>query len=658
MSELASATSQSDGVLAHSLDAAHDWCRRLTRPIAMVGVVGMLVASVATVLDVLLRWLDNSGLGALNEIVSMSFAVAVTACIPSGLAREVNLVVDLFARWYSPRMSAWLRAFGAVCLLVFFGLLAWRLALDAERLDYYERTTVILQWPEAPFILIAAVFLAIGTAVQTVIAGKALLRAVRAPRQGRPPTGAQWVLNGTVAGVGGLLALFALVAALDFAAVSAWAAAHVGITVGITFFVLWACLLGLIPLAAVLGLTGVVGSALFLGFSPTFSAFATETTGFLTNYQVATLPLFLMMGGFAAAAGVSDDVYRLAQAVVGPIRGGLALATVGGCAGFGAVTGSSLATLATFSRVALPEMRARGYAPELSLGSIAAGGTLGALIPPSGPLIIFALLTEASIGQMFVAAIIPGLVATALYLVTIRVMVRIRPDYAPPPSARLRGELGAALRRCWTVVALFGAVIGGLYSGVFTATEAAAVGAVGAFVIAFLRGKLGRGVFWEVMAETTASTALIYSLIFGVQTFSFFVSVTGLPEMLTGFVARLDMAPIAIVALLMLVYIFLGCVMDSWAVMFITVPIVTGFITNLGYDIVWWGIVNLIVVETGMITPPFGLNLFIIKGAVPEEKLSTIFRGILPFCIVDLAKLALVILFPAIVLWLPSTMYG
>jgi tripartite ATP-independent transporter DctM subunit len=301
-------------------------------------------------------------------------------------------------------------------------------------------------------------------------------------------------------------------------------------------------------------------------------------------------------------------------------------------------------------------MEARGYAPSLSLGCVAAGGTLGALIPPSGILIIFALLTESSIGQLFVAAVIPGILAVIAYLLTIAAVVRFRPDAVPPASATEEGQLVRALKRSGSVVALFGAVIGGMYLGIFTATEAAAVGAFGAFLIALLRGRLKKGNLWTIMAETTTSTAIIYGIIFGVLIFSLFVNVSELTERVTAFIATLEVAPIVIILMILLVYLALGCLMDSVTIMFITVPVVTPVILGLGYDMLWWGIINLVVIEIGQITPPFGLNLFVMKS-MTDTRLQTIYRGVLPFCAADFIKLAILVLAPALALWLPSTMF-
>lgn len=656
-SAMTTALDATDSEHAHWLDRLTRRCETLTRPVAFIGVLGMLIASGVTVVDVLLRWLANSGITGLNEIVAVTFAVAVTACLPSGMARGVNLCVDVLERRFSPRMAASLKAVGSAALFVFFALLTWQMSVYTGDLARDDRATVMLSLPQAPFMAVASLLLGLATLVQAVVSANDFRRAFALGASQSPTTPMAAALNVAVSCLAIGCAAVALLGIADFGMLERWTESHTTFVVTAAVLLMWAFLLCLIPLAAVMGLMGVVGCALYIGFAPAYTAMISEAVGFLANYQVAALPLFLLMGSFAAVAGVAEDVYRLAQAMLGSFRGGLAMATIGGCAGFGAVTGSSLATVATFGYVALPEMRARGYAPQFSLGCVAAGGTLGALIPPSGPLIIFALLTEASIGQLFVAAIVPGLIAVALYLAAISITVRVRPDYAPEAVKAAPGELLAAIRRSGAVVALFGSVIGGMYTGIFTATEASAVGAFGAFLVALLRRRLSGGVFWRVMAETTASTAMIYSLIFGVLTFSFFVNVSELPEKLTAFVVSLQAAPIVIIGLILLVYLFLGCIMDSFTVMVITVPIVTPIILHLGYDMVWWGIINLVVVETGLITPPFGLHLFVLKSMTPGVPLGTIYKGVLPYCAADFVKLFLLILFPILSTWLPSTMF-
>jgi len=628
--------------------------RRIAQPVAFAGVMGMLVVAAVTVVAVLLRWSGMGGITAMNEIVAMLFSVAISATLPAATAQRVHLKIDLLGAWMGPRMRLWLQMAGSLLLLLFLFLLAREVQAYAGRMLVGGRTTPILGWSVGPFMFAVAALFWATVAVQAVLTALDMARALRSPgaASGRTHILIWLLLAATLAALAWLLWW----GWSDFQGFSQVVTSAPTASVGLGFLLLWAALLLLFPVSAVMGIMGLVGTALFLGWRPTWSVLSSETTGFLTNPQVAALPLFLLMGSFAMVAGLSDDVYRLARAVLGRLRGGLALATIGGCAGFGAVTGSSLATVATFGRLSLPQMKAAGYAPTLSSGTVAAGGTLGALIPPSAPIILFALLTESSIGQLFVAAIVPGILAALLYLATIALVVRLNPKAAPAPEPRVPGARRAALAKAGPVTLLFGLVIGGLYAGVFTATESAAVGAIGAFLMAIWRGKLTRDRILTVMGETTAITAMIYMLIFGALTFSFFVGVSQLPETLTSWVGALDLTPLLIIAILLIVYLLLGSVMDSFAIMIITVPIVTPLILGMGYDIIWWGIIMLVVVETGLITPPFGINLFVIRSVQPDTPLSTVFRGALPFVLSDFLRLALLVLFPVLVLWLPMTM--
>jgi tripartite ATP-independent transporter DctM subunit len=407
-----------------------------------------------------------------------------------------------------------------------------------------------------------------------------------------------------------------------------------------------------------MGLVGLVGTALLLGTGPAFAVFGTVIVEYLTSDQLAVLPLFLIMGSFAGVAGLAQDIYDLAHTFLGHRRGGLALATIGGCAGFGTLTGSSIATTATIGQVALPEMQSRGYSASLSTGCVAAGGTLGQLVPPSTALILYALLTEESIGQLFIGAIVPAVMAVILYCCAIVLFVRLSPGSAPAagkgPTVH---EVLRSVRRSWGVVLLVGVVIGGIYGGIFTVTEAAAVGAGLAFLFALFRGKLRGGALLRVVGETTATTAMLYVMFFGAVTFSYFIGLSGLPENLTALIKSLDLPHLLVIAVILVIFLFLGCIMDSFAVMVITVPILAPFINDIGYSLIWWGILNLIVVETGMITPPFGLNVFILKSLLRSDvPMTTVFRGVLPFVIADLLKLALIVVFPVLVLWLPSSM--
>jgi tripartite ATP-independent transporter DctM subunit len=636
-------------------DRLEKLCVTYTQPLAFVGVVGMLVAAGATVCDVLLRWLFNSPLPALNEVVSMLFAVAISATLPAGVANGVNLKIDLLARFMTKKVAAACNAIGDLLLLTFFALLTWQIEIYAHQLADQGRGTVMLGLPQAPFIYGASVLFAVTCLVQLVFTVSAIHKAIVLPgpqtdEEKHPIFSTLTVISALA--VAGLL-IWGLI---DFPTVSSWSQSHVGLEVTYAFVVMWILMFGQVPLAAIMGLVGLGGAALLIGYTPALSAFATEAEGFLTNSQVATLPLFLMMGSFAAVADLASDLYDLAHTVLGRFRGGLALATVAGCAGFGALTSSSIATASLIGKVALPEMRSRGYSPALSTGCCAAGGTLGALVPPSGPLIVFALLTEASVGQLFIAAFGPAVLAVLMYFLTIWLYVRLSPRSAPAVSHMRAADLGRMLWRCRAVIALFLTVMGGLYLGVFTDTESAAVGAFGAFAIAALRGKLGGGAFWRVMGEVTAVTAMIYGIIFGAQTFSFYVAVSALTQSATAWVESLQWSNGWVILMLMVFYLLLGSLMESFAVMVITVPIVTPLILHMGYDIVWWGLIQLSVVETGLIHPPFGINVFVLKSMSPDIPIWTIYKGVLPFVAADLVKLALMVIFPWISLFLVHNM--
>ena len=655
-----------------ALHALESWSAAITQRVALVGVLAMLIIAFATIVDILLRAVFSAPIAGLGEAEGLALAVAVAACFPAGAAQRVNLTIDLLGDRVGVRALGWFKAFGGVLLLVFYVLLAWRVGAYAFKLQARAAETVYLHLPLAPFIWAVTLFLGVTALVQLITLAAAVSRAlagVAAPddwamgasatsrREPLPAiASARFTLTmvGLLAFAGGAVTLLSM--ALDpFASI---AQASPGWSALAVVTLVWVLLVLYVPLAAAMGLLGLLTAALFTGGEPALNVLGNESVQFLSNAQVAVVPMFLMMGSFAVVAGMSEDIYDLAHALLARLRGGLALATIGGCAGFGALTGSSLATVATIGRVALPEMRARGYSAELSTGCVAAGGTLGALVPPSIPLIFYAFLTESSIGKLFIAAVVPALLAVALYMLAIVIQIRIAPGSAPPAADRLSyAAIGRALKRAWPTLALFALVLGGIYGGVFTETEAAAVGAVGAFGFAVARGRITREKFLGVMGETTATTALLFLIILGVLTFSFAIGITGLPQRAMTFMQALDWAPIAALALIVAIYIALGCIMDSNTVMFVTVPIVTPIVIALGYDVVWWGVVNLVVLEMGLITPPFGIHLFVLKSlAGADAPVTAVYRGVAPFIVADAIKLALLIAFPVIALWLPKTM--
>ena len=423
------------------------------------------------------------------------------------------------------------------------------------------------------------------------------------------------------------------------------------------FAVTLALILLRVPVAISMALTGIVGFWWLNGWSGAAFVLGAAPFEAVFPYNLSVVPLFILMGVFAAHAGLSRSLYDAVNAFTGHARGGLAMATIGACALFGAICGSSLATSATMCQVALPEMRRHGYDDRLATASIAAGGTLGVLIPPSVILVLYGILTETSIGQLFVAALIPGLVATLFYMGAIWVTVRRRPGYGPATERHDWPERLAVLRRVWSVLALFALVIGGMYLGWFSPTEAAAVGALGAFVMALASGEFTRAAFFESIWQAAETTGMIFLILIGAALFGYFIETTNLPSWLVGQVEAAGLAPVTVLVLVMAFYLVLGCVMDALSMVLLTIPFVFPMVAALGFDPVWFGILVVSVAEIGLITPPVGMNLFVIQGAAGDVRQATIIRGILPFITADVLRLAVLILLPGLALWLPSQMY-
>ena len=417
---------------------------------------------------------------------------------------------------------------------------------------------------------------------------------------------------------------------------------------------LFALILAQVPIGFAMIAVGLIGYALQTGWAPALTMLASEPSALLSSVDLATVPLFLMMGTFASAAGFSADIYSAAAALFGHRRGGLAYATIGGCAAFGAVCGSSTATAATFGKAALPEMLRRGYSSAFSSGTIAAGGTLKSLIPPSIVMILYCIVAKTFIFDLFVAAVVPALLAIALNLLAIAVVVRVDPRAAPPSRRMERAERLQALGPAWPMLLLMLAVFGGLYSGVFTVNEAASVAAVLSLAFGLARRRLNWPAVWLGLRETASATAMLYVIIIGATVFMYFVTLARVPEALIEAIGRLDLPPLAIIFALLVAYLVLGAVFDEISAMLITLPFVLPIIEKLGYDAIWWGIINVVIIELGMIVPPIGLIVFLLHGLAPQIPVRTIYRGVTPFIIADSALLVLLTLFPAISLWLPQ----
>ncbi|MDD9910039.1 MAG: TRAP transporter large permease [Ahrensia sp.] len=410
------------------------------------------------------------------------------------------------------------------------------------------------------------------------------------------------------------------------------------------------------PLGVALGLVGVVGFAELSSYRAAISSAARLVIDSGQSYGLSVVPLFILMGLMVERGGMARELYRAAYVFLGHRKGGLAMSTICACGMFSAICGSSLATAATMSKVAMPEMRRYKYDDGLASASIAAGGTLGILIPPSVILVIYGLLTEASVGKLFIAGILPGLIGVLFYLAAVFFVVSRNPEAGPAGDRTGWGDRLVALRDVWATLGLFIFVIGGIYIGAFTPTEAAGMGAAGAIVITWLRGALNLKVLMEVCRETVLTTAKLFLVLFGALIFSNFVNRAGLPDALIGIVNSFDASPLGVIFIILAIYLLLGCVFESLSMILLTVPIFSPVVEALGFDIIWFGILVVVATEISLITPPIGLNVFVLKGVLKDVKVSTIFRGVTPFWIADIARLVLLALVPGIALLLPSYM--
>jgi tripartite ATP-independent transporter DctM subunit len=405
-----------------------------------------------------------------------------------------------------------------------------------------------------------------------------------------------------------------------------------------------------------MAVVGFLGFAVLNAFEASFTILGMEPFKIGAAYSLTVIPLFILMGQFANYSRMGFEIYQTVYRWLGFLPGGLSMATISACGGFAAISGSSLAAAATMGMVALPEMKRFKYDDALATGCIAAGGTLGILIPPSTVMIIYGILTEQPIATLFIAGIIPGLLLTALFILTVYIITRIKPELGPPGPKFTMKEKVYSLKSTWSILTLFLLVIGGLYTGWFTPTEAAGVGAFGAFVIIIVKGKLTWKVLTDSLSQTTGTTAMVFLILIGAHIFGYFLTISQIPDQLSILASEAGLNRYMVLALLVLAYIILGCFMEGLAIMVLTIPIVYPMVLDMGFDPIWFGVIITLVMEMSLITPPVGINVFIISGITKEVPMYTIFRGVLPFWVGMLICIIFLILFPQIALFLPQTM--
>lgn len=408
-----------------------------------------------------------------------------------------------------------------------------------------------------------------------------------------------------------------------------------------------------VPVGIAMGIVGIGGFAAVAGPAPALNILAQSPIRIATDGNFAVVPMFILMGAFVSSSGMSRDLFRAANAFLGHLRGGLAIATIAACAGFSAICGSSVATAATFSKVSYPEMLLYGYPKKFSAGVVAAGGTLGIMIPPSTILVIYGIIGQQDIGKLFIAGIVPGILAAFLYMMTIYVIGIIQPHVLVRGERSTWSQRGEAFNKIWAVALLFFFIVGGIYGGLFTINEAAGMGAAGALILALAQRRLTSKELLAALVDTVRTSAAIFTILIGALLFGYFLAVTQVPQQLASFLTGLELNRYVILIIILAAYILLGCVMDEIAILVLTVPIILPIVLQLGFDPIWFGILLVTVVEIGLIAPPVGMNIFVIVTVLRGDiSLSDAYRGVTPFILTDIVRLGILIAFPVITMGL------
>jgi len=601
--------------------------------------IALLATALLITTDILLRWSISRPFTGLFELTELAFACIIALAFSFANNKRLHVSMELIGNM-TGRFKG-VQLYADVATLIAFALYTYFLYRHAGQKLSHGETTLVLGVPIGPIWYFAAGLMSFGLLAQAHVtlesatalwrAQSALIVELIAPALSilAALAGALYLIN-----MGGDLGSIAKVLT-GFAILYFFALAHV-------------------PIGVSMGLTGLIGCYALLNLNAAQLIGSNNLSSTLSSPDLAAVPLFLLMGNLAIASGFADDIFQAATSIFGRMRGGHALATVLGCAGFGAISGSSVATTATLGGVAFREMKSRSYADSLATGSIAAGGTLGALIPPSVILIIYCVIAELPISQAFIAALIPGAIALILYTFAVMILVRVRPDLAPPPDKSLRFAPFAALRRAWRPILLFACVLGGLYGGVFTVQEAAAAGTGFAFVFWLFSGQASVSGLLKAITEAAGTAAGLYLLIVGANIFGAYLNLAGVSRAILMIIDPTVMPAWLILTLLVVMYLVLGSIFDTVAALVVTVPFVIPIILAMDYDLIWWGVVTLALVEIGMITPPIGMNVFVMKSLVRDEvSITTIFRGVVPFLCADMVRLVLLITIPTLTLWLP-----
>jgi tripartite ATP-independent transporter DctM subunit len=618
----------------------------LSRYFNIAGISLVVLMMMMTVADVLLRFFFGRPIVGAYELIEFTLVVVVFFSVAYTMAKGRHVAVDVVISRLSDRARSMMSCINTLVSIFIAILIAWQTTLFALAQKHREVTSSALYITVYPFILIVTFGAALLFIVLLAEYLESLSKALEEKR-------AQAVL---ILFLGSVFALFVVSSPIWLHEVYSdlnpfW--------VGILGIILMVLLLFTgIPVGFVMAIVGFMGMTYLSGFGAGVSLFGRVPYSTTANHALSVLPLFILMGALCFNSGISREIYFTVYRWLGNLPGGLAMATIGACAGFAAVSGSSVASTAAMGTVAMPEMKRYKYDPTLATGCIAAGSSIGILIPPSVMLVVYGILAEQSIGALFLAGIIPGILEALFYMVTIYILCKRKPELGPPGPKTSLKEKVYALKDTWAVLVLFVVVIGGIYIGLFTPTEAAGIGAFGALLVALLRKKLKWPSFFSSLEETGETTSMAFVILIGSVILGYFLTVTRLPFGLADIVSGLEVNRYLILAIVIFIYIFLGSIMSAIAMIMITVPIFFPIIDALGFDPIWFGIILVRVCEIGQITPPVGINVYVMKGIADDVPLQTIFKGIFPFLLTDVLHVLLLIAFPQISLFLPNLIAG
>lgn len=622
--------------MGKTINAGIDRIVLITHYLGGIMLAGMMLL---TALDVIGRFTLQHPIKGTQELSAVMLVLVVFFGVAYTARKKEHVRVELLLMYLRPKTRQVLDVISGLISLALVAGIAYQGLVQMETQKERFLTTTLLEMPLWPF----ALLLSFGALLLTLI----VLRDVISHLSSFSIEG--WKNWQIIVFVCALVSVTAL-GIWGFSIENPFEPTSVGIAGMIIMLILM--FMG-VPIGFCMSAVGTVGMMYVVNTSAGLTLLQTTPFDTTCSYDLTVVPLFILMGAIAFRSGISKDLYMMVYRWLGHLPGGLAIATIGACGGFAAVSGSSLATAATMGMVSLPEMKNRQYSPALATGCIAAGGTLGILIPPSVVLIIYGFLTTQPISTLFMAGFLPGLLQVILYMVTVYLICKKNPTMGPPGQRSSMRDRVLSLKNTWGVIFLFLVVIGGLYLGIFTPTEAGGIGAFGAFLFIVIRGKFNLKNISESLKDSVKTTAMSFIVLMGAMFLGYFLTVTQLPTALSEVVSNLSLNRYVILLMILIVYLLLGCVMDSLSIVLITVPIFFPVVQALGFNPIWFGIIMVRVVEIGMITPPVGINVFIIKGVAPDVPMHTIFKGIMPFLAADIIHLLLLIAIPEIALFLP-----